>query len=62
MTKKQFRVKLAMLGLTQYQLAEKLKMHQYTISRYNKEGEYPLVFTYALDHLVAQESKEELVK
>lgn len=62
MTKKQFKIKLAMLGLTQYQLAAKLGLHQYTISRYNSSGKYPLSFIYALDHLVTQENKQELVK
>lgn len=62
MTKKQFKIKLAQLGLTQYQLAEKLQIHQYTISRYNSAEKYPLSFIYALDHLVTQENEQELVK
>lgn len=50
-TKKEFKIWLAMHELTQLQVAQKLGIHDRTITVYNGNDRYPLIFQYALKGL-----------
>lgn len=47
-----FKIWLATHSLTQKQVAVKLGLTEATITTYNRNGRYPLVFQYALKGLV----------
>lgn len=50
-TKKEFKIWLATHELTQLQVAQKLGITDRTITVYNGNGRYPLIFQYALKGL-----------
>lgn len=50
-TKKEFKIWLAMHELTQLQVAQKLGITDRTITVYNSNNRYPLIFQYALKGL-----------
>ena len=53
MTKKDFKVFLAVNDLDQKTVAKKLEITEATIVNYNRNGRYPVQFQYALKGIVA---------